>query len=87
MKGKRGGIIYYLSRQNKGRGEEHVPLAGFEPRTYSTAWASNSGEEKDSQKDPGSNTLYFFSFFFISNLKDVCTNPENSKSIKFCLHK
>ena len=48
MKGKRGGIIYYLSRQNKGRGEEHVPLAGFEPRTYSTAWASNSGEEKDS---------------------------------------
>ena len=35
MIGKRGGIIYYFEyRQNKGRGEEHDPLAGFEPRTY-----------------------------------------------------
>ena len=45
--GKRGGKIYYMSRQNKCRGEEHDPLAGLEPRTYST-WASNSGEKKDS---------------------------------------
>ena len=33
--GKRGGIIYFLSRQNKGRSEEHDPMAGFEPRTFS----------------------------------------------------
>ena len=46
MIGKRGGIIYYLCRQNKDRGEEYDPLAGFEPEP--TAWASNSGEETDS---------------------------------------
>ena len=35
----RGGIIYYLCRQNKGRGGEHDLLAGFEPRTYSMSTA------------------------------------------------
>ena len=38
MIGMRVGLIYYLCRQNKGRGEEHNPLA----------WASNPEEEKDS---------------------------------------
>ena len=28
----------------------------------------------------------FYFFFFISNLKDVGSNPENSKSKQFCLH-
>ena len=32
------------------------------------------------------NNLFYF-FFFISNLKDVGSDPENIKSIKFCLHK
>ena len=39
------------------------------------------------KKNPGSNLLFILIFFFISNLKDVGSNPENSKSIKFCLHK
>ena len=29
----------------------------------------------------------FYFFFFISNTKDVGSNPENSKSIQFCLQK
>ena len=41
---KRVGIIYYLSRQNKGKGGAHWQDSILEP----TAWASNSGEEKDS---------------------------------------
>ena len=48
MKGRRGGIVYNLCRQNKGRVEEQEQLGRFEPMTYSIAWASNSGEEKDS---------------------------------------
>ena len=39
------------------------------------------------QKNPGSNILCILLFIFISNLKDVGLNPENSKSIKLCLHK
>ena len=45
MIGKRGGLLYYLCRQNKGRGEEHDPLAGFEP-IEPTAWASTVIQEK-----------------------------------------
>ena len=48
MKGMRGGRISNLCRQNKGRVEEQDQLGRFEPTTYSIAWASNSGEEKDS---------------------------------------
>ena len=46
MKRKRGGIIFYLCRQNKGTVDEEEPLEGFESTTYSMA--SNSGEETDS---------------------------------------
>ena len=48
MKGMRGGKIYNLCRQNKGRVEKQDQLGRFEPTTYSIAWASNSGEDKDS---------------------------------------
>ena len=33
------------------------------------------------------NYSVFYFFFFISNMKDVGSNLENNKSIKFCLHK
>ena len=48
MRGMRGGRISNLYRQNKGRVEEQDQLGRFKPMTYSKAWASNSGEEKDS---------------------------------------
>ena len=39
-------------------------------------------------KDDGSNLLsvLLFLLYSISNLKDVGSNPENSKSKQFCLH-
>ena len=44
---KKGGIVSYLYRQNKGRGEERN-IYWEDSNLQPIAWASNSGEEKDS---------------------------------------
>ena len=48
MKGMKGGRISKLCRQNKGKLKNKTKWGRFESTTYSIAWASNCGEEKDS---------------------------------------
>ena len=46
MIGKRGGIISYLCRQNKGRVEEQYPLGGLEPNLLLSPFLKERGERQ-----------------------------------------